>query len=196
MKSIILAGQATKAYCETCDKFMAGTYSYGPFLFDNGVTAENVMRAECDVCHSVIAVAPQSAPLLKEALATPRAIRSTMRLPQELLDYMGIQLTRFGTRATDYDLFLRALLMACRSREDEIGHQLPAVEDPILKQPFSATLSLFLSARLGDVITALSKASQLSNTSDVLRRLIVMTEQPALHKSLALEADRLVFSTP
>ena len=193
MKSIILTGQTTKVYCETCQRFVQATYSYGPFQFDNGVVAENVMRAVCDACRSVVAVAHQSAPLLKEALEAP-ALRSTMRLPQELLDYMGLQLDRVGTRATHYDLFLRALLLACHGKEKEIGERLSKLNDPILEQPNTATLSLTLSSNLNKIIIALGKASKIRSISEMLRRLIVLTEQPYLGKPVAQEASRLILA--
>lgn len=193
MKSIILAGQTTRVYCHTCQTFVQATYAYGPFPFDNGVVAENVMRAVCDSCGSIVAVAHQSAPLLKEALEI-NSVRSTMRLPQELLDYVGLQLDRVGARPNHYDLFLKALLLACHGKEVKIGHQLAKVQDPILLQPHTATLNLVLTPNLHRVVRALESSSNISNTSELLRRLIVLTEQPSLAKPVAAEATRLVLA--
>lgn len=193
MKSIILSGQKRKAYCERCGAFTQATYAYGPFAFDSGVVAENIMRATCDCCGDVVAVAHQSVPLLKEALETP-VIRTTMRLPQELVDFMSLQLNRAGARTNQYDLFLRALLLACHGKEDKIGQLLASVKDPVLDQPHTSTLSLTFNSNLNRIISHLAEKSAISNVSELLRRLIVMAELPALKKSVESEASRLILA--
>lgn len=190
MKSIVHTGQTTKVYCEACEKFVEATYSYGTFRFSNGVVADNVMRAVCDSCGEVVAVAHQSALVLKEALED-NGQRTTMRLPQELLDYISLQLDQLGAKPTHYDLFLRAILLACHKKEKLIGPKLSGVEDAVLRQPYGATLSLLLTPNLLKIIQALVKASGITNNSELLRRLIVLTETPVLAKPVAQAASRL-----
>lgn len=193
VKSIILSGQKRKAYCERCGTFNQATYAYGPFKFDNGVVAENIMRATCDSCGDILLMAHQSVPLIKEALETP-VTRTTMRLPQELVDFMSLQLNRAGARTNQYDLFLRALLLACHGKEDKMGNLLASVIDPVLEQPHTATLSLTFSSNLNRIITQMAESSGISNVSELLRRLIVLAEIPPLKKSAELEASRLILA--
>jgi Arc/MetJ-type ribon-helix-helix transcriptional regulator len=193
MKSIVIAGQKTKAYCPDCGNFGPATYSYGSFPFDSGIVAENVMRATCDRCGIIVALAHQSANVLKEALQKPK-VATTMRLPQELLDFVSLQLDRVGARPNQYDLFLNALLMACRGREEVVSAKLATVQDPVLTRPNSVTINLTFTPRLHQVLTKLSAASSISNLSEVIRRLIVLAEEQPLAKAVSTETERLALA--
>ena len=117
-----------------------------------------------------------------------------MRLPQELLDFVSLQLDRVGARPNQYDLFLSALLMACRGREEVLSEKLAAVQDPVLKRPNSITINLAFSPRLHEVLTNLSAASSISNLSEVIRRLIVLAEEQPLAKAVSTETERLALA--
>ncbi len=190
MKSILLAGHKTKAYCHKCDEFRPAEYSYGEFPFDNGMVAENVLRATCDECHEIVALAHQSAPALKEALQKTK-ITTTMRFPQELLDFVGLQLDKAGGRINQYDLFIRALLIACKDKEKDFGRKIGPLKDPILERPNTTTINVALTSRLHQTLSLLVQESGIPNASEVVRRLIVLAEEPSLYKRVSAETEKL-----
>lgn len=193
MKTIFHAGQTIRACCPQCDAIRTATYTYGDFPFDNGVTAKNILRAVCNECHAVVAVAHQSAPLLKQALATARKA-TTVRLPRELLDFVSVQLDQAGAPAKQYDLFIRALLLTIRGKEAKLGPQLRKVSDPILEQAHSAVLHLTLNQALQEALDKLREYAQLSNVSDVLRRLIVLVEGSSMGKTVSKQTQHLALA--
>jgi hypothetical protein len=191
MKVTTVAGSKIKSYCEHCSKIVEATYSYGSFAFDTGLVADEVLRALCNTCQNVVAVAQQAAATLKEAMDSQDK-RSTMRIPKDLLDFISMQLTLAGARPKNYELFLRAMLASCHGKEDELGGLLRLLNDPVLKQPNTEVLNIAFNSYLRTVIDALSRASGIGNTSDLLRRLIVLTRDPAVAKSVAAETSRLL----
>ncbi|MBT9583720.1 hypothetical protein IV102_10230 [bacterium] len=193
MKSIVMTGQKVKAFCPNCDKFGLATYAYGTFPFDNGVVADNVMRATCDGCGQIVALAAQSAPVLKQALEQPKTT-TTMRLPRELLDFVSVQLDQAGARSNHYDLFIRALLLACRGREESVAARLASLQDPILQLPNTNTINLAFPARLHDILIRLEEFSGISNGSELIRRLMVLAEHPPLAKEVRQETERLALA--
>lgn len=123
MKSIVLEGQVSEAPCERCQRFVPARFAYGPVELDGGLVVESVMRATCDECGAVLALAPQSAYLLRRALLQQKKRRTTVRLPQELADFIALKLSLVGMRPSKVDLFFRALLLAARGHEKKLGKE-------------------------------------------------------------------------
>lgn len=65
---IALDGQPTEAPCDTCQSFTQARFGYGSFELEDGLVVENVMRATCESCGTVVSLAPQSSHLLRQAL--------------------------------------------------------------------------------------------------------------------------------
>ena len=194
MKSIFVSGHKVKAYCDNCQAFVSATYAYGDFPFDRGVVAENILRATCDNCSTIVAVALQSAPMLKEALEAPETVRTTMRLPQELMDFVGVQLDKMGAQPSKYDFYLRAIILACRGKEQKIAQLLQSLKDPVLERPNTVLLKITLGSRLHEIVREIGKVSGISNLSELIRRLIVLSEAPPLNKPVVTEASRLLLA--
>lgn len=189
MKSIVTEGTVEKAPCEKCRRFVTATYGYGPVEMD-GLVVDDVMRATCDECGSVVATAPQSAHRFKTAFEERRQKRTTVRMPQEVLDFVSLQLSQVGADLTHVELYFRALLLACRGQEKSIGAELSLLRDPVLDRPNRVTVNLNLGSHLLNTLELLQQASGLKATAEILRRLLVMADG-SLESKVRPEIDRL-----
>jgi Arc/MetJ-type ribon-helix-helix transcriptional regulator len=180
MKSIVLEGDLTEAPCESCQRFTQAQFAYGPVELEDGLVVENVMRATCETCGSVVSLAQQSSYLLRQALYRHKRRRTTVRLPQELADFIALKLSLVGMRPSKVDLFFRALLLAARGQERGLGQALSKIEDPVLSQRLGVTVNLSLRPIAQDVIDLLVQHSGLRNSSEVLRRLLVLADAEGL----------------
>lgn len=189
MKSIVTEGTVEKAPCEKCRRFVTATYSYGPVEME-GIVVEDVMRATCDECGSVVATTPQSAHRFKTAFEERRQKRTTVRMPQELLDFVSLQLSQVGADLTHVELYFRGLLLACRGREKPIGAELSKLNDPILNRPNRITVNLNLGSHLLTTLEHLQKASGIRATAEILRRLLVLADG-SLESKVQPEVERL-----
>ena len=127
-----------------------------------------------------MSLAPQSSYLLRQAIARHRRRRTTVRLPQELADFIALKLSLVGMRPSKVDLFFRALLLAARGHELVLGQALPRVEDPVLAQRLGVTVNLSLRPIAQGVLDQLLAQSGLRNASEVLRRLLVLADAEGL----------------
>lgn len=189
MKSIVAEGTVEKVACEKCQCFAPATYSYGPVEMD-GLVVEDVMRAVCNWCSTVVATTPQSAHRFRTAFEERRQKRTTVRLPQELLDFVSLKLSLVGADITHVELYFRALLLACRGQEKQIGGDLSRLHDLILERPNRVSVNLNLGSHLLAVLELLQQASGLRGTSEVLRRLLVLSDG-SLEAKVQPEIERL-----
>lgn len=193
MKSIVLEGHHIQGPCQKCRAFVDATFSYGPVELEPGLIVEDVMRATCDKCGQVVATTPQSAHRFKAALDDKKQRRTTLRLPQELQDFICLNLSSVGADVTHAELYFRALLLACRQREEEVGKLLRKVSDPVLDRPYRATVNLTLGHHLADVLDRLQQVSGIANISEIFRKLLVLADGK-LAEAVEQECTRLAFA--
>ena len=193
MNSITCPGEKELAACEKCQKFTQVTWNYGPVTFEE-LVVEQVMRATCDTCGEVVGTAHQSSYLFKKALRQQRQHRTTIRLPQELRDYLSLQLDRAGASVFQPEIFLRALLAACRGCEETIGQALRTIEDPVLLRPCSEVLTLTLRTPLKQTLTKLHENSGVPGVSELIRRLLVLSDTEEFYPKLKEETDRVMLA--
>lgn len=193
MKSITCPGEKELAACETCQKFTQATWDYGSVTFEE-LVVEQIMRATCDTCGSIVGTAHQSSYLFKKALRQQRQHRTTIRLPQELRDYLSLQLDRAGASVFQPEIFLRALLAACRGCEEIVGKALQAIEDPVLLRPCSEVLTLTLRTPLKNTLTQLHEHSGIAGVSELLRRLLVLSDMEEFYPKLKEETERVMLA--
>lgn len=179
MKSIYTPGDRIEGRCEACQKFQPSTFDYGAVEMD-GRTIDGVMRAICDVCGAVVAIANQSAHVIGGALGKRgRKIKTTVRLPHELLDFAGRRLVQAGADPERFEVlvfaFVGSLLNDDRRRETMVK-RLAAVTDPVLSRPVSESVNLNLGKRLWEQLERLQADAGLKSMSDLVRRLLVVME--------------------
>lgn len=189
MKSIITEGTVEKASCEHCQRFVEATYSYGAVEVD-GLVVEDVMRGVCNLCGAVVSLAPQSAHRFKKALEDRRQKRTTLRMPQELHDFISLSLSSVGADSTHTELYFRALLLACRGQEDKVGKAVATLCSSVLNRPNSVTVNLTLGSHLLEVLERLQAASGISGVGELIRRLVVLADG-SLEKAVSRECERL-----
>ena len=176
MKSILLEGTVEQAPCETCKAFTAATYAYGPVEIEPGFVVEDVMRATCNRCGNVVATAPQYSHRFRKEFDDRKNRRTTFRISQELSDFISLNLSAVGADTTHDELYFRALLVACKNREEEIGKRLISLDDKILSCPNRVTVNLSLSPHLEQILTKLQTACEIKSTSELMRRLLVLAD--------------------
>ena len=193
MNSIILPGKAIRASCEECGRFTEATFAYGPFEYD-GAIVDDVMRATCNVCGQVVSLAPQSSHRLRVAREEKAAKRTSIRVPMELMDFMGLRLSIAGAQTTHVELFIRALLVACDGKEAKIAKALVRLDDPVLQAPNRLTINVNLGPQLLAIVTTLMAESGLTSVSETLRRLIVLSDQKPWNESTTAEVRKLALA--
>lgn len=192
MKSIVTEGTVEKAPCENCKRFVQATYAYGPVEMD-GLVVEDVMRATCNECGLVVATTPQSAHRFKTAIEDRNLRRTTIRIPQELHDFISLNLSAVGADITHVELYFRALLLACRDQEEQIGEALRFVQSPVLKRPNRVTVNLTLGNHLLHVLERLQRASGILGTGELIRRLLVLADG-SMESLVQTELERLSYA--
>ncbi len=189
MKSIVTQGAIDVAPCRRCRRAVKVYYSYGS-VERNGHTVKDVMRAICILCGEVVTTSPQSAHRFMPVAPSPKSKRITIRIPLELQDFISINLISAGAEVSNTGLYLTALLLACHNQEQELGPLLASAESPVLARPNKVAVSLYLGPQLLNTVANLARESQISNISEVLRRLLVLADGP-LDRNVSQELQRL-----
>lgn len=188
-RRLFYPGRKIRAICATCHDEVAATYGYGTVPLQDGTPVEGVMRALCDRCGSLVATAPQSTPLVRAAMEMrdgrrqkERKERTTVRIPRVLADFARWEL--FELKAPDperFELLLKAFVMslshATARRRAQTLEMLTDLDDPALEQPCDYLVSLNLSEGLWKYLEDVQKAASLTNTSELVRRILVLMEK-------------------
>jgi hypothetical protein len=189
VKSIVTQGTVDVAPCRRCRALVKAYFSYGS-VESNGRTVRDVMRAICMICGEIVNTSPQSAHRFIEVSPNRRSKRITIRIPLELQDFICLNLTSVGTETSNTGLYLTALLLACHGQEKELGPMLALAESPVLSRPNKIAVSLYLGRQLSNTLVNLATESRIANTSEVLRRLLVLADGP-LERDVSQELERL-----
>ena len=186
MRHVLKPGDTTRGGCESCKAMVFGTYNYGQIKLTDGTVVENVMRALCDDCGEIIAVAHQSAPAIKAARAqrdlTKARSRTTVRVPRPLADFAASQLLDRGANPDRLDLMLKTFVSMALdgpTRRTDLVNAICSASDPVLELRPEVTLHLDLSNSLRALLKELQAQSGLRNLSDFVRRMLVVMDADA-----------------
>lgn len=168
-------GDRSKLVCHQCEAARECEYSYGPLEF-KGETVDDVLRAVCLTCAGVVAIHSRSTYRLAEVSARQAQRRTTITIPVEMQDYIAHHLIQAGSNWSHSELYFRALLVACHENPEEIGKLVAVADDELLRRPNKARLNFSLGGQLSSTLARISKASGISNTSEIIRRLVVLTK--------------------
>lgn len=177
-------GKKIRAICPACARVGAATYGYGAITLDDGTQVDDVMRALCDTCSTLVAVAQQSAPTIKAARVqrdeAKRKTRSTVRLPRMLVDFAQMELDGLGGPPERFDLVVKAfalsVLRATSTRRRQIVQALRDVQDPVLEQPLDVSVHLDLNDRMWELIDTLRADAGSPSVSELIRRMLVVMD--------------------
>jgi hypothetical protein len=101
-----------------------------------------------------------------------------LRISRELEDYVALKLSQNGADASHLELFFRALLVACKGREELLSSEIQQVNDAVLQKNLSVIANITLTPTLHAVLERLQAASGITQVSEVIRRLVVLSDDP------------------
>lgn len=167
--------QQESLICNKCEALRECELSYGPYEF-KGETVEDVYRAVCLTCGQVVAVHARSTYRLAEVTRRQAQKRTSISIPAEMQDLIAKALIDAGSDWSYCELYFRALLVACHDDPAEVGRILPSVKNDLLLQPSRTKMNFSLGTKLSGTLGTLSASSGISNTSEIIRRLVILTD--------------------
>lgn len=184
MRHVFKPGDTTRGGCEKCRAMVSATYGYGRVQLDDGTAIENVMRALCNECGEIVAIAHQSAPAIKAARAKrddeKARLRTTVRVSRPLADFAASQLLDRGANPERLDLMLKAFISMAldgSQRRTALVNAICSASDPVLNLRPEVTLHLDLNKQLWAVLKELQAQSGLRSLSDFIRRMLVVMDE-------------------
>lgn len=197
MKTLILPGQKTRVGCDGCKAMQSATFRYDTLILPGGIKVPHAMLAFCDVCGQQVAMAQQSAHLVRKATRRPRK-KTSVRLPRVLFDLSSLLVTEAGgdpSQGAAPELVLKAMLATLidqPQRRRELAHRLQELRsDSLLAQPSEQKLNLGLNPKLFDELVQLQHNAGLGQ-SDVIRTTLVAARQDS---AVVQELRKLVVLT-
>ena len=191
MKNLILPGQETRVGCDVCKAMVPATFRYDTLTLNDGIKIPHAMLAFCNVCGAQVAMAQQSAHLIRKTRQKRRK-KTSVRLPRVLFDMASLMVAEVGgdpNEAPAPELVLKAMLATLLdqpTRRQALGQRLCELRnDPLLAQPSEHKLNLGLTVRLLEELASLQKESRLGTQSEVIRTTLVAARQdPDMSKEL------------
>lgn len=168
-------GKRLEMACNHCQAWRECEYQYRDYKTKEGLSVAGVLCATCLTCGGIAGVHSQSLYRIAVNQPQPRK-RTSVTLPVELEDVIGAELSRFGASWSHAELYFRALLVACTERTDEVSELVKLVRDERLSLPNKNRLPFTSGHKLAATLDAISARSGIRNTSEVIRRLIVLSE--------------------
>jgi hypothetical protein len=200
MKGIRVPGDKSKGLCPSCKQLVTTTWNYGRLaLPERGITVDGVMLSTCDACGTQVALAQQSASLIKQAKEA-HAKRIPVRLPRPLLDFARMTIPEYGLkdREAPVKILLRAMLHDAHrpQRRRQLVRAIRAAgADPILRQKSDMLISFRLEPALLTSLQQLQAEAHLPSLSQVLKCVLVAVEDDeGVQRHLALLRARPIMS--
>lgn len=197
-KPYFKAGMKIDGYCDNCKAERSGTFNVGSYTIEEtGDVVKGVMRATCDNCGYAMALAQDSAPLIKAALDNANAPhvrreRSSVKIPQSIADWGSGFLTRFGLAPHRYDELIKGFILGYHNAS-AVGKAaymtaLTFVDSCALEEPRVVKFNINFSDKLWNQIEELRIGIGLETTSELIRRIlaIMMEETDALERDPVL----------
>lgn len=191
MKEIVIPGQQIRVGCESCQAMRAATFRYDTLHLPDGTQVPHAMLAFCDVCGSEVAMAQQSAHLVRQA-RQPQRKKTSVRVSRVLWDLASVLVLEAGGdphQGSALELVLKAVLASVLEqpqRRQQFATRLRALrEDPLLAQPAEQKVNLGLTPRMLAELTTLQQAAQMSKPSQVIRAsLVAARHDPRVEREL------------
>jgi hypothetical protein len=114
-------GETSRAICPVCKTARPTTFQEHDIPLASGKVVSSVLVAECDVCHSVVAIPQQSAPRIAEVRARERHTLEA-HVPPHLIDGVNLVSSQLGhdpsAGAVIFRYYLRRISRAPRRLEE------------------------------------------------------------------------------
>lgn len=190
MKNLVLPGQKTRVGCDTCKAMVSATFRHDTITLDDGVKVPNAMLAFCDICGHQVAMAQQSAHLIRKAREKRRQ-KTSVRLQPILFDLSSVLVTEVGgdpNEAQAPELVLKAMLATLlddpKRRKALVKRLIELRNDPLLAGSPGQKLNLGLTSRLRNELVHLQKASEFTQSEVIRTTLVAASTDPRASKEL------------
>lgn len=190
MKNLVLPGQKTRVGCDTCKAMVSATFRHDTITLDDGVKVPNAMLAFCDICGNQVAMAQQSAHLIRKARETRRQ-KTSVRLQPILFDLSSVLVTEVGgdpNEAQAPELVLKAMLATLlddpKRRKALVKRLIELRNDPLLSGSPGQKLNLGLTSRLRNELVHLQEASEFTQSEVIRTTLVAASTDPRASKEL------------
>ena len=198
MQKIYLPGEKKKAVCRACEGLVDATFQYGTYVHQDGTNVPHVLMLYCDDCNSQLAHAHQSSYLIQKARRSHRLQRTSVRVPQALIDMASSQVHSLGgdpKTVSALDLVIKATMATLfevtpTQRKQVIQELQNRRNDPFWNLSSERLVPLRLSEHAKQELSKLTDETDLKNRSEIVRASILLAAQD--HSVVAQELRKMV----
>ena len=177
---------------------MNATYQYGTYVHQDGTNVPHVLMLYGDDCNSQLAHAHQSSYLIQKARRSHRLQRTSVRVPQALIDMASSQVHSLGgdpKTVSALDLVIKITVatvfeVSPTQRKRVVQDLQSRRADPFWNLSSERLVPLRLSEHAKQELNKLTDETDLKNRSEIVRASILLAAQE--HSVVAQELRKMV----
>ena len=176
-------GDEKEAVCSVCEAMRAVSYQLRNVPFDDGSgVVKNILAGVCKTCDSVALIPYQSVPAIKKQLQTQRkAVES--RVPAHMIDLLNMASAELGATPDFVPLLLKYYIHQLASNPEAALRLVSLLTSELATGLANKRLSL-KGREIGNDIEKLKNLSQIDNTTELLKGVVLM-----IHHDLLVNPD-------
>jgi len=187
---IFKVGESQKAACEKCQSFENSTFKLRDVPFSDGSgMVKNVLVGVCDKCDGVNILPHQSTPVVKRQLEVQRKPIES-RLPAHMIDILNLASLEVGGSTDFVPNLMKYYIHALVSNEKSAQTISRYLTSELAGGKAEKRLSL-KGRKIVDEIDSLKLISHISNTTDLMKSIILKINDDLLVKRKAKPIEQL-----
>lgn len=180
---IYKVGDEKKAMCGVCEAFRIVSYQLRDVPFDDGSgMVKNIIAGVCKTCDSVAVIPFQSVPAIKKQLQIQRKAVET-RVPAHMIDLLNMASAELGATPDFVPLLLKYYIHQLASNPEAALRLVTLLTSELATGLANKRLSL-KGREIGNDIKKLKSLSQIDNTTELLKGVVLM-----IHHDLLVNPD-------
>ncbi|ADW73447.1 hypothetical protein Rahaq_1829 [Rahnella aceris] len=180
---IYKVGDEKKAMCGVCEAFRIVSYQLRDVPFDDGSgMVKNIIAGVCKTCDSVAVIPFQSVPAIKKQLQIQRKAVET-RVPAHMIDLLNMASAELGATPDFVPLLLKYYIHQLASNPESALRLVTLLTSELATGLANKRLSL-KGREIGNDIEKLKSLSQIDNTTELLKGVVLM-----IHHDLLVNPD-------
>ncbi|MFD3249859.1 hypothetical protein [Rahnella aquatilis] len=180
---IYKVGDEKKAMCGVCEAFRIVSYQLRDVPFDDGSgRVKNIIAGVCKTCDSVAVIPFQSVPAIKKQLQIQRKAVET-RVPAHMIDLLNMASAELGATPDFVPLLLKYYIHQLASNPEAALRLVTLLTSELATGLANKRLSL-KGREIGNDIEKLKSLSQIDNTTELLKGVVLM-----IHHDLLINPD-------
>ena len=180
---IVKVGDEERAECGVCEAFRTVSYQLRDVPFDDGSgVVKNVIAGVCKTCDSVAVIPFQSVPAIKKQLQIQRKAVET-RVPAHMIDLLNMASAELGATPDFVPLLLKYYIHQLASNPEAALRLVTLLTSELATGLANKRLSL-KGREIGNDIEKLKSLSQIDNTTELLKGVVLM-----IHHDLLVNPD-------